>query len=78
MGHSSIALTMDVYGKIAGRMILAQEQEERFEALAARALPAPVPTDTGTNSGTNTATNYGGDPAKTSDPESTPDGINTD
>ncbi len=37
MGYSSIALTMDVYGNIAGRMQLAQAQEERLEALTARA-----------------------------------------
>jgi integrase len=42
VGHSAVALTMDVYGKVAGRMMLAQEQQERFDALTARALPAPA------------------------------------
>lgn len=40
VGHSNIGLTMDTYGKIAGRMTLAQEQEVRFEVLAARP-PSP-------------------------------------
>ncbi len=55
VGHSSIRLTMDVYAKIAGTMALAQEQEARLDALAARALPAFVPAKPGTNSRTNTA-----------------------
>jgi integrase len=71
LGHSNINLTMDVYGKIASRMELARAQEERFEALTARALPAPVPVEPGTNSGTNGDTNSDDDPAKTSDPQST-------
>lgn len=69
VGHSSIGLTMDVYGKVAGRMMLAQEQEDRFAALAARVLPAPVPGEPGTNSGTDPATNTEDDPAKNSDPQ---------
>jgi len=71
MGHSSIALTTDVYGKIAGRMELAQEQEQRFEALAARAMPAPVPEEPGTTSETNAATESEHEPGKTSDPNGT-------
>ena len=70
VGHSSIGLTMDVYGKVAGRMMLAQEQEARFEALAARALPAPVSVETTTNSDANTVTDSGYKPAKDSDSES--------
>jgi hypothetical protein len=58
---------MDTYGKIAGRMALAQEQEERFEALASRALPAPVPAEPGTNSVTNTATDCDSEPAEKAD-----------
>jgi len=69
VGHSSIGLTMDVYGKVAGRMMLAQEQEARFDALTVRALPAPVPLEP-ENSGANTATNPDSEPAKNSDPES--------
>ena len=72
MGHSNIGLTMDLCGKVAGRMTLAQEQEARFEALAARALPAPVPVERETNSGTNGDTNSDDDPANTSDSQSTP------
>ena len=71
VGHSSIALTMDVYGKIAGRMALTQEQEARLDALAAKALPTPVPIEPWTNSGKNTAADADRGPAKTSDPEST-------
>ncbi len=67
VGHSSIGLTMDVYGRIAGKMALATEQEARFEALAVRALPAPAPVDTGTNSVTNTATDCDSEPAENSD-----------
>jgi len=39
VGHSIIGLTMDPYGKIAGQMAMTMEQEARFEALAAKALP---------------------------------------
>ena len=56
VGHSSIALTMDVYGKIAGQMAMATEQEARFEILAVKALPAPADADS--------------KPASSSDPES--------
>ncbi len=69
MGHSNIGLTMDVYGKITGRMALSPEQEARLDALAARALPAPVPVKPGTNSDANTAADSGCKPAKNSDPE---------
>ena len=72
VGHSSIGLTMDTYGKIAGRMTLAQEQEARFEVLAARALPAPLPVEPTTNPGTNTATDSDHNPARNSDPENNP------
>lgn len=67
VGHSSIALTMDVYGKIAGKMALATEQEARFEALAARALPAPVPVEPSTNSSTSSIIEAKGEPAKDSE-----------
>ena len=71
VGHSSIALTMDLYGKIAGKMALATEQEARFEALTAKALPAPVPVAPTTNSGAKTATDSKHKPAENSDPEGT-------
>jgi len=67
-GHSSIGLTMDVYGKVAGRMMLAQDQQERFEALTAKALPEPVPIPSTTNPA-GTATDVGSEPAKNSDPQ---------
>ncbi len=67
VGHSDIKLTMDTYGKIAGKMTLAEEQEARFDALAAKALPAPIPVEQTTNSGTKTATHSPHKPAKNSD-----------
>ena len=72
VGHSDIRLTMDIYRKIAGQMPLAQEQEARLDALAAGALPAPVPAEPGTNSDTNTASGSDPEPAKNSDPHTTP------
>ncbi len=42
VGHSSIALTMDVYGKIAGKMTLGKEEEAKLNALATKALPASI------------------------------------
>lgn len=42
VGHSSIKLTMDVYGKLAGEMALAEDQAARLNALTAKALPAPA------------------------------------
>lgn len=42
VGHSNIKLTMDVYGKLAGEMALADEQAARLDALTAKALPAPT------------------------------------
>ena len=68
-GHSNINLTMDVYGKIAGRMTLGQEQEARFEALTAKALPASVPVEPGGNSGVETTADADHAPARDSDPE---------
>lgn len=41
VGHSNIKLTMDVYGKLAGKMALGAEQTTRLDALATKALPAP-------------------------------------
>ncbi len=41
VGHSNIKLTMDVYGKLAGEMALAEDQAARLDALTAKALPAP-------------------------------------
>ena len=40
VGHSDIRLTMDVYGKIAGKMKLGAEEETRLNALARTALPS--------------------------------------
>jgi hypothetical protein len=45
VGHSDIKLTMDLYGRIAGKMTLAEEQEARLNALANKALPALSPID---------------------------------
>jgi hypothetical protein len=56
VGHSDIKLTMDVYGKIAGKMTLAKEEETRFDALATKALPAEVLTTPTADSGTETIT----------------------
>ena len=67
-GHSTIALTMDVYGKNAGRMALAQEQEARLDVLAAKALPVPVPVEPGKNSIPDTTAKSGGESTKDSDP----------
>jgi hypothetical protein len=39
VGHSDIRLTMDVYGKIAGKMKLGADEEARLNALASIALP---------------------------------------
>jgi integrase len=41
VGHSNIKLTMDVYGKLAGKMALGAEQGARFDAMARLSLPAP-------------------------------------
>jgi integrase len=41
VGHSNIKLTMDVYGKLAGEMALAEDQAARMDALTVKALPAP-------------------------------------
>ena len=41
-GHSNIKPTMGVYGKMAGKMALAQEQEARLDDLAFKALPVPA------------------------------------
>ncbi len=40
VGHSNIKLTMDVYGKLAGEMALAEEQATRLDALTTKALLA--------------------------------------
>ncbi len=43
IGHSNISLTMDVYGKLAGDIALAEEQSARLDSLAGRALlPSPA------------------------------------
>jgi len=42
VGHSNIKLTMDVYGKLAGKMALGAEQAARFDAMATDALPVLV------------------------------------
>jgi len=40
VSHSNIKLTMDVYGKLAGNMALAEDQAARLNALTAKAFPA--------------------------------------
>ena len=70
VGYSSIGLTMDVYGKIAGQMALATEQEARFEALTAKAIPASVSVEPAGNSGVETTADVDRAPASDSDPES--------
>jgi integrase len=47
VGHTNIALTMDVYGKLAGSIALSAEQAARVEAATQRALPefAPAPAE---------------------------------
>ncbi len=70
-GHSDIKLTMDVYGRIAGKMTLAKEQEARFNALASQALPVRFPVEPTANSGAKSATDSGHKPAKDSDSEGT-------
>ena len=47
VGHSSIQLTMDVYGKIAGKMTLGKTEEAKLNALATKALPAIAPDEQG-------------------------------
>ena len=34
MDHSNIKLTMDVYGEVAGKMTLSEEQAARLESMA--------------------------------------------
>ena len=70
VGHSSIGLTMDLYGKISGQMALATEQEARFEALAVKALPASVPVEPTTSSGAEPPADGDRTPASNSDPNS--------
>ena len=62
---------MDVYGRFAGKMTLVKEQEARFEALAARALPAPVPVEPETNADMTAGTEADPESGKTSDGNST-------
>lgn len=69
MGHSNIALTMDLYARLAGKMALSEEQEARFEALAVRALPASVPVEPTENSGEATIADVDRAPARDSDPD---------
>jgi len=38
IGHSNISLTMDVYGKLAGDIALAEEQSAKLDVLATKAL----------------------------------------
>ena len=40
VGHSKVKLAMDVYGKLAGEMALAEEQATRLDALTTKALLA--------------------------------------
>jgi len=61
---------MDTYGRIAGQMALATEQEARFEAFTAKTLPTSVPVELTTNSDERTASDSGQKPAKNSDSES--------
>jgi hypothetical protein len=69
VGHSSIALTMDGYGKIAAQMALTTEQEARFDALTARALSASVPVEPTANPEVEAAADTDRAPALESDPE---------
>ncbi len=70
VGHSSIGLTMDTYGRIAGQMALATEQEARFEALAVKALPASNSVEPTATSGVKTTTDADGNLDRDADPES--------
>jgi integrase len=70
VGHSDIKLTMDLYGRIAGKMTLAEEQEARLNALANKALPALSPIDRPAQSDTKATAGSGHKPAKDSDSES--------
>ena len=67
MGHSNIKLTMDVYGKIAGRMTLAPDQEARFDALATKALPAQALATPTAESDTENTTGSDHEPAEISE-----------
>jgi integrase len=69
MGHSNIAPTMDLYARLAGKMALSEEQEARFEALTAKALPAPVPVESIPISGVAVTTDADRIPVRSSDPE---------
>jgi hypothetical protein len=69
-GHCSVTLTMDTYARITGRMMLAPEQEARFEALAVKALPSSVSVESTANSAVETNTDVNGVPARDCDPES--------
>jgi integrase len=40
MGHTNINLTMDVYGRLAGDIALAEEQTSKLDAMARRAIPS--------------------------------------
>ncbi len=42
VGHKDIRLTMDTYGKIAGKVALGPEEASRFNGLTAKALPPLV------------------------------------
>jgi integrase len=44
LGHSNIKLTMDVYGKLAGKMTLGAEQTARLDAMTETAAPVLVNT----------------------------------
>jgi integrase len=46
LGHSSIGLTMDVYGRLAGDIDLGAEQTTKWNNLASRALPPAGPAET--------------------------------
>ncbi len=70
VGHSDIGLTMDTYGKFAGRMVLTPEQEARFEALVVKVLPASAPVEPAENSGVEATADADHTTARDSDPES--------
>lgn len=76
-GHSNSNLIMDVYGRIAGRMTLGQEQAARFEALVAKALPASVPEEPTGNSGVETTADVDHAPARIPTPKVPPDQTKT-
>jgi len=61
---------MDTCGRIAGQMALTREQEARFEALTAKALPASVPVEPVGHSDAEPSADADPAPTRNSDPDS--------